>query len=333
MYSLVCYGLASLIMSLIFIPLFKSLAIRMGIVDVPDGKIKVHATTTPYLGGVAIVCVMILLSVIIGLIENKSFIPHKVGIGGIAGLILLAILGFIDDVIVISPFQKAAGQAFISCLFIASGYCLRSSLFPQCILQLVSFFWFILVSNALNLVDIMDGLAGTITLVALAFFGCWSYFMGDARLTSFIVILSASVLGFLWNNKPRATIYLGDSGALFLGGVLSLVPFLLGVQHESNIHFFLASIIVLGIPLAETFVLIVVRTYKKIPFYRGSPHHFICYLRNKGWKEVPILSFVALLGVALGGLATAFIFKAISFCATSLCAVFMLFLAIFVIYF
>ena len=107
-------------------------------------------------------------------------------------------------------------------------------------------------------------------------------------------------MAFLWYNKPRARIYLGDTGSLFIGGFLAAIPFLFpwSALHP---HGFITPALVLWIPLFEVVSLIVIRTRKGIPFYKGSPDHFCHYLQRWGWSVPAILFLAAAISqIALG---------------------------------
>jgi UDP-GlcNAc:undecaprenyl-phosphate GlcNAc-1-phosphate transferase len=123
------------------------------------------------------------------------------------------------------------------------------------------------------------------------------------------MILLASFLGplcaFFIYNRPPARIYLGDAGSLFIGGFLGTVPFLFD-WGTYNWYGYLTPIIILGIPLLECVSLIVIRSYKGIPFYQGSPDHFSCYLINNGWYKTSVLWYVSLLSIFLGGISLLF---------------------------
>ena len=90
--------------------------------------------------------------------------------------------------------------------------------------------------------------------------------------------------GFLYFNKTPAKIYLGDAGSLLIGGLLATIPFMIP-WGTYTIFGFLTPVIILGVPLVEVASLIIIRTYKKIPFYFGSPDHFAHYLFDQGWTK------------------------------------------------
>ena len=107
-----------------------------------------------------------------------------------------------------------------------------------------------------------------------------------------------SIIAFFWYNKPSAQIYLGDAGALFIGGFLAVTHFFFDWGFHS-FNGFLVPCIVLAIPLLESFSLIVIRTYKGKLFYYGSPDHYCLYLTAKGWSKNEILFFSGLVAFVL----------------------------------
>ncbi len=113
-----------------------------------------------------------------------------------------------------------------------------------------------------------------------------------------LVALGGSLMAFLWYNRPPARIYLGDAGSLWIGGFLAIVPLFFS-WGSYNAHGYLTQFFILSIPLIEVFSLIVIRSYKRLPFYLGSPHHFCHYLQANGWSKRWILLYVAVISVVL----------------------------------
>lgn len=274
------------------------MAIKLQVIDIPDGRIKKHQVATPYLGGVAVYCGLLTALIFTFPFENQMFLF-------LVGTTLLLLVGLIDDLVILKPYQKLLGQIFAAICFLKAGFYLKEHVFYNIWNIPFSFLWILTVINAFNLIDIMDGLA-TITAIAatLSLLGiAW-------LLNAFIVmILLTAFLGglcaFLWYNRPHASIYLGDAGSLFIGGFLATVPFLLN-WGTYTFHGYLSPIIILGIPLLEVMSLIVIRFYKGIPFYQGSPDHFACYLQNKGWYKELILAYIFVLSLMLGIIASLF---------------------------
>jgi UDP-GlcNAc:undecaprenyl-phosphate GlcNAc-1-phosphate transferase len=105
--------------------------------------------------------------------------------------------------------------------------------------------------------------------------------------------------------------YLGDAGSLFIGGLVATTPFMIPWGTYTAFGYF-APVIILMIPLLEVGTLIVIRTYKNIPFYQGSPDHFSIYLQNNGWSKRLILLYITVLSLVLLVIATMFVFNIIS---------------------
>ena len=329
MYSALTYSFISFLISIITTPFFCKLALRLRVVDAPDGKIKVHEKTTPYLGGIVVFLSMIVFAIFTDISLDKRFL------GIILGSIVLVCVGLIDDIYTIKPIEKIFGQNISAIIFIFFGNHLIYPPIYAFVGYGITFLWFITIMNAINLVDIMDGLAGVLSLVAFISFGIIAYSSNNTLLLFLCSSMVGGLIGFLYYNKPRAKIYLGDAGSLFLGGILGSLPFVVysdTLLLHSNIHEFLTGTIILGVSLMETILLIIIRTYKKIPFYRGSPDHFACYLKKKNWSEYKILLFVFVIGALLGLVAHLFFFRNVAIIATLLQLLLLLFFSIFMIF-
>ncbi len=299
----------SYLVTLYLVPIFCSLANKLHFVDVPDGKIKKHTSAVPYLGGVALY-----FGFLCGLILTIPF-ENKISLF-LVGITFLLFVGLIDDLLVLKPYQKFFGQIIAALCFLKSGLFLKETfLFHNFWRIPVSFLWVLSIINAFNLVDVMDGLATSIAICATVSF----LIMGFIFKIRIIVILLGSLLGglcaFLWYNKPEARIYLGDAGALFIGGVLATVPFLFkwGIYTEYG---YLTPVIILSIPLLEISSLVFIRLYKGVPFYCATPDHFSLYLLKNGWSKWAILYYIVGLSTILCIVSIMFVFNIISLICT-----------------
>jgi UDP-GlcNAc:undecaprenyl-phosphate GlcNAc-1-phosphate transferase len=296
------------------VPLLVSLAVRLGVVDIPDGQIKRHETVTPYLGGLSVYAGFLAgLSLVVS-VENRIVFL-------IIGSTLLLLLGLIDDLVVLKPYQKFVGQILAVLCFLKGGLFLKEQFFHDYIWIVlpVSILWCLTIINGFNLIDVMDGLATTVAL------GCAVSYLGIALLLHqdqvvlLLVAFIGALMAFFWYNKPRATIYLGDAGSLFIGGFLSALPFFFPWSSFHSFAF-LTPIVVLAIPLFEVASLICIRSSKKIPFYRGSPHHFCHYFQRWGWSVRKILFLVATINIAVLGLSFIFLLNLVSFATLTVVA-------------
>ena len=281
--SLAWYGSISLISS-IFVwkltPAMRSYALHHNIVDKPDMRLKKHLRQTPYLGGVSVF--LSFMPIFFGVA-----IPMRDKLIMASGFFLLLLIGLIDDCYPLAPLNKLIAQFGVACYFALFLY---QQAFSVWILPFFVF-WFLLLVNAFNLIDIMDGLAVTVAIACnICFFllSCIVSYCPCAFLfISFALLLSV----FLMYNGPPATIFLGDAGALFIGGFFAILSWYCFFVPQVEFKSLLAAILILAVPIIEVCMLIVIRTAKSIPFYQGSPHHFSQYLQKKCWSVYTILLF------------------------------------------
>jgi UDP-GlcNAc:undecaprenyl-phosphate GlcNAc-1-phosphate transferase len=283
-----------LITILITVPVAKKLALYFNIVDVPDSYLKKHQKITPYLGGAAI---FISFWVILGLFSN--LIKHDF-YGLLIGTTLIFAAGLMDDIFLLSPFQKFNCQLVAGAVLVGFGFSLDAC-WPLYLDKILSLFWIIALMNAFNLVDVMDGLATTIGLCICGSLFVYAFYLNQETVCYVLLVLLGGQLAFFYYNRPRAVIYLGDAGSMLIGTILAAVSLKIKWINLGNDGFlsYLIAPIVFGIPLMETLSLILIRKLKKIPFYNGSPDHYIHYLKHKGWREWSILGYTAMYSLLL----------------------------------
>lgn len=311
----------SFLITFYLIPIFCIIAQRLQFVDVPDGRIKRHEKSTPYLGGMAIYC---------GFLCTLAFVlpfGNQMGLL-LIGTTLLLFLGLIDDFIVLMPYQKFFGQIIATFCLLKSGFYLKEHFFYNIWNIPLSFFWFLSIINAFNLIDVMDGLTAVISFSITLTLFLVALYLQHTVLTILLMAFLGTICAFFWFNRPTARIYLGDAGSLFIGGFLAAIPFLINWGTYS-LYGYLAPIIIFAIPLLEMVTLIVVRTYKGIPFYKGSPDHFSIYLQQNGWSKSAILIYIFFLSLILFMVSNLLIFDYISLNMTVAVAVLFVFFWIF----
>ncbi len=265
---------AALGLSLYFTPVIRQGALRYGVVDAPDGKLKTHGEPVAYLGGVAIY-----LSFLFALALTYEFTPRVLALLLAASLVVM--LGLFDDLKVLSPQAKLAGQLVAASVLIKADIMIRLAFLPEWLAVLLTILWLVGTTNAINLIDVSDGLAGGVSTLAAGFLFTVAVWNGHDGLAVLTMALMGSTLGFLAFNRPPATIYLGDTGSMFLG-------FTLGALAMSNHYTFnhpwaaLAPVLILGVPVYDTLFVMGVRLMTGRPVMQGSPDHFAVRLRNEG---------------------------------------------------
>ena len=285
----------ALLLSLYVTPLVKKAALQFGIIDKPDGKLKQHKTPVAYLGGLAIY-----ISFLISLALTFSFDQEVLGLL-LAGTIIV-VLGLIDDFGVLSPVVKLFGQSIAIFVLIRSGIYIKLEFMPWYVSFPLSFLWLIGITNAFNIIDVMDGLSTGVALIcSLVLFvvGIW-----NDRITIAIMAISlgGSLLGFLRYNFEPAKIYLGDTGSMFIGMMMGALA-MIGDYTSKNVLACLTPVIILGVPIFDTLFVMYIRWRRGLHVIAGSPDHFALRLRK--WrlstKQTVIVSYA--ITAILGGLA------------------------------
>ena len=274
-------------------PLMRAAALKFGIVDRPDGKLKHQKEPVPYLGGLAVY-----LAFLIALGVAFEF-SHEVLAILLAGT-LMVLVGLIDDLGVLSPWEKLAGQAIAVAVIVKAGLYVKLIFVPTVFALGLSVLWLLVVTNAINIVDIMDGLASGIAALAAAFLAIIAVLNGKPTVATMAAALSGSLCGFLRFNSAPAKIYLGDSGSLFIGITLAALA-MNGHYTVDNWVAMLTPVIILGVPLFDLAFVSIVRLEKGMSPFRGSPDHFAIRMRHAGIsvRKTVALAYAAalLLGV------------------------------------
>jgi UDP-GlcNAc:undecaprenyl-phosphate/decaprenyl-phosphate GlcNAc-1-phosphate transferase len=179
----------------------------------------------------------------------------------------------------------------------------------------ITVIWIVGVTNAINLIDGMDGLSGTISGVVSICFAAFFYLRGDYASAVLCCIFVGAIGGFLAFNKPKASIFMGDGGALFLGFVLATLPLLNRSQGPSEIGL-LSAITALLIPIYDTFAAILRRKRAHVSFFTPDKEHLHHKLLDLGLSAYQVLGVILVAALALGAaaLSPVYLDKVGSFC-------------------
>src|SRR5712691_841387 len=211
------YGAAfilSFVFSLYWTPVMRKAALQLGIVDQPDGKLKTHGEAVPYFGGLAIYIAFLLT---VGVFTD--FGAETLGLL-LSGSIALMV-GLIDDFGVLTPSQKLLGQALAALVLIKSGTYIKLTYLPVWVAIPLSVLWILAVTNALNIIDILDGLASGVAAIAALSIAIANFMAGRGAVAFLCIVLACAILVFLRHNFHPSKIYLGDAGSLFIGFMLA----------------------------------------------------------------------------------------------------------------
>ncbi len=283
------YGAAfilSFVFALYWTPLIRRAALQLRIVDRPDGKLKTHDTAIPYLGGVAVYIAFLLT---VGVFTD--FQEETLGLL-LSGSIALMV-GLIDDFGVLSPSQKLLGQTLAALVLIKSGTFIKLTFLPVWLAMPLTVMWILAVTNAINIIDILDGLASGVAAIATMSIAVANFMAGRNSVAFLCIVLCGAILGFLRHNFHPAKIYLGDAGSLFIGFMLAALSMNAGYTR-ANLLAVLSPVLILGIPLFDLALVMWIRWSNGIPVTKGSPDHFALRLRRckLSVRETAITTYV-----------------------------------------
>ena len=253
------FGMALLVAELLT-PLVRSLARRIGMMDQPDAR-RIHTTPTPRGGGLAVFVAFNLTINVTAWAMGGDFCPlfpsswRFLFLGASS---LLVAIGLLDDKFGLKPWLKLCGQVVVALILYLNGLNFSSFLsgvLPDWMNGAITILWIVGMINAFNLIDGLDGLATGLAFICSLGLAGALFFRGFSSAAIPFLALAGACLGFLRYNFHPATIFLGDTGSMFLGLTLAVLPLITGSKQE-----LLASIgvplVILGVPLFDTIVAI-----------------------------------------------------------------------------
>jgi UDP-GlcNAc:undecaprenyl-phosphate GlcNAc-1-phosphate transferase len=278
---------------LFVMPLVRSAATRFGVTDAPSAR-KMHTTPVPLLGGAAIWIGFVVPMLLILVLDPAPYVKQFGGV--IAGATVASLVGLWDDRWGMKPIFKLVGQLVAAALMIAFGTQIRVGESLAAAAHLpgllggaaaldigATLLWIVGITNALNLMDNMDGLAGGVAGWAAFFFFLLAGFSGQSLVAPLALALAGACVGFLYYNFRPGHIFMGDTGSLFLGFLLSAVGILLRfpvlhdpltgetINHQSVT--WMIPLLVLGLPIFDTTLVTVSRLRRGVPITRGGRDH------------------------------------------------------------
>ncbi|SDM70440.1 glycosyltransferase family 4 protein [Bacillus sp. OK048] len=271
------------IVSILITPLIKKLAFIIGATDKPNHR-KVHQSMMPRLGGLAI-----FISFIIGIMILQPISPALLAI--LLGSLIIIITGICDDLFELSAKYKLIGQlaAAFTVVFLGDLQVVFINLPFGGHLELgylsipFTILWIVGITNAINLIDGLDGLAAGVSSIALVTISGMALIQGNLFVVAVGTIVLMGTLGFLFYNFHPASIFMGDTGALFLGFIISVLS-LLGYKNVTFISFII-PVIILGVPISDTFFAIMRRIINHQPLSAPDKSHLHHCLLRLGYSH------------------------------------------------
>lgn len=283
-------------------PLVKKLAMAVGAMDIPDAR-KVHKFPIPRLGGLAIYQAFV-IAVLAG-------VPFSKNLSGIlVGGTFIVLLGILDDVFQLPAKVKLLGQILCSLVlvvfgirmeWIANPFGMGDYIYFEYLSIPLTVFWVVAFTNVTNLIDGLDGLAAGVGAIASFTTGCLAAQAGYMETAMLSGALFGSILGFIRYNFNPATIFMGDTGSMFIGYTLAAIS-LDGVVKTAASISLIVPAIVMGVPILDTAFAIVRRYHNGRPIFqpdKGHIHHRLLALgMNQKQAVLFVYGITAILAVA-----------------------------------
>lgn len=295
------------ITGLFLVPLIIAFSEKQGLLDKPNER-KIHSHPVPRLGGVAIwVCTVLSFFSLILL----SYYPHRSLVSGLLlGSSLMFLLGLIDDVYNLSAKFKFIIQISIATIVFLLGVKITSVFIPfvglVTIPQILSYFitigWIVGISNAVNFIDGVDGLAGSVITISSVTLGLISLAFSDVVGALVAFILAGSMLGFLTYNFHPAKIFMGDSGALFAGFLLATLSVMFAMKNTDCKMY--VPFLILAVPIVDIMFSSTRRILKGTSPFVADAEHIHHKLLNLGLSQNQAVLLLVVFSIVMGALAT-----------------------------
>lgn len=295
--------LVSLVVSFLVTPLAIKLAPKIGAVDVPTDSRRMHKTVMPRFGGLAIFAGSAAAMLIF---LNFDARISKILLGGT----LIYILGIVDDLKCLPAKVKFAGQTLVAIImymnhirieFITNFFGEGNSQLGDAVCFIVTILWIVGITNTINLIDGLDGLASGSVAIASLCIAYTAYIHGTYPVAGAMLALAGAALGFLPYNFYPAKIFMGDGGSLYLGFMLSTLS-TLGTVKSATLMAVIIPVLVLGVPIFDTAFAIFRRFVNKRPIMEADRGHLHHRLMNLGYGQrratLMLYGITAIMGVA-----------------------------------
>lgn len=280
----------TLVISLILTPLLIKFALKIKATDKPNYR-KAHSVPTATLGGLAI-----FISFLAGLLLLQPYSDYHAAV--VTGACIIIIMGVLDDLYNLSAKMKFIVQIGVALLIVFwGGLQVEFINLPfggqiefGFLSSVVTVFWIVGITNAINLIDGLDGLAAGVSSIALFTIAGMAVLMGNVYVATMALILFFSTVGFLRYNFYPAKIFMGDTGALFLGYMIGVLA-LLGFKNITIISFII-PIFILGVPISDTLIAMVRRRVNRQPMSSPDSSHLHHRLMKSGFTHKQTVLFI-----------------------------------------
>ncbi|QSX05051.1 undecaprenyl/decaprenyl-phosphate alpha-N-acetylglucosaminyl 1-phosphate transferase [Sedimentibacter sp. zth1] len=292
---------SSLVIAFLMTPLARKLAIKVGALDVPKCERKIHKKPMPYFGGLAMYIAIIACAIV--------FLPHNtVNISVIIGATILVLAGIVDDMYDMPAKVKLLIQIIAAVVAVVGGVRIHFITNPLSMTGMsmldkfsipITIIWIVGITNTINLIDGLDGLAAGVSGIASLSLLVTAITKGHDFITVQCAIVSGACFGFLPHNFNPAKIFMGDTGAMLLGYLLSIIG-ILGMVKSATAITLIVPILAIGIPILDTFFAIIRRLINKKSIMEADKEHLHHQLMNKGLSQKKTVLILYVISAVLG---------------------------------
>jgi len=262
-------------------------------------KPKDLSTGRSCLGGIAIFTAFLIA--ILSASFLKDYFEARI-IRLILPSVIIILLGIFDDAKELRPFTKIMVELIVALLLVKSGIVTKISFVPSWVNLGITILWVVFIVNAFNLLDIVDGLASGLVIIISTTLLVIAVAKRDLFSGTILIALIASHIGFLRYNYPPARIYMGDTGSLFSGFLLSATTISISYAPAERPVALITPLIAISLPVYDTLFLIIMRLKKGVPIFNKSRDHFTLRLIAMGYsirKSIWVMYlFCILLGIS-----------------------------------
>jgi len=304
--------LGALALSGLLTPLVKKIAIAINAIDVPMDERRIHNKPIPRLGGLAIYLSFI---IILGVAIAFNIIPEGDNtrvLGIVISTTIITLGGAIDDTCTLKPWQKLSFQLVAAIILIAFGINITkitnptSSMSQYLDIGILSYpltiFWVIGITNALNLIDGLDGLSAGVSFISCATILIIALLQGRVEAAVPAAILCGAILGFLPYNFNPASIFMGDTGAQLLGFLLAAIS-MRGAIKSATAFAIAVPILAIGLPIYDTLFAMIRRKVNGKPISQGDRGHLHHRLLDMGLSQKQAVIIMYMISAVLGAIA------------------------------
>ncbi len=296
--------------TLVATPFAKWLSIKCGAIDYPKDR-GVHKKPMPRMGGVAMVLGFTITALMVYYFDRSM--SGKQFVGFLAGALLIAGLGVVDDMKNLPAKLKFCVQMVAALIVILSGTRIQVVLWPmttalQAFSIPITLIWIVGVTNAVNLIDGLDGLAAGVTSIAALSLMVLCIMTGSTTAVVLTAALAGACLGFLPRNFNPAEIFMGDTGSTFLGFVLAVTS-ILGVFKGYALLAIVVSVLCVGLPIFDTIFAMLRRMAKNQPIMQADRGHLHHRLIDHGFNQRQAVLIMYTISLLMGMLAIFISFK------------------------